>query len=285
LEGREIFDLIFPHSGKASLFGFTGAPGAGKSTLVDRVALKLSSQGKKIAIIAVDPSSPFSGGAILGDRIRMSESSDTERIFIRSMASRSALGGLAPKTAEVACLLDAAGYDFILIETVGVGQAEVEIMRLADIVTLVMVPGMGDGVQALKAGIIEIADVFVINKSDYDGADRLKKELLMAISLASDKKRQNIPIINAIASQNKGIEEVVEVLSRRFDELKSTGELIQKKQNVLQQSFKRELSSVLLQEILTKAAKSGKIEELMKMLYSRKYSPRKVVEEVLASLK
>src|SRR5579863_4945033 len=176
-DATELLKALFPFSGRASVLGITGSPGAGKSTLVDQVAHAYRKQGKTVGIVAVDPTSPFSGGAILGDRIRMQSHHADTGIYIRSMATRGSLGGLASTTADVATVLDASGRDIVMVETVGVGQDEVDIVRLADITIVVLVPGMGDDVQTIKAGIMEIADVFVINKADRDGAERVEREI------------------------------------------------------------------------------------------------------------
>lgn len=200
---------LFPHTGRAAVVGITGAPGAGKSTLVDAMTTSLRARGKRVAIAAVDPSSPFSGGAILGDRIRMIAHHADPGVFIRSMATRGCLGGLAHATVDIALLLDAAGFDYVLVETVGVGQDEVEIARLAAVTLVVLVPGMGDGVQAIKAGIMEIADVFVINKSDQPGADRLEREIRANLSLAMRPDAWMPPVIHAVASEGKGIDEAL----------------------------------------------------------------------------
>src|SRR5208337_3009405 len=182
-ESIELLKALFPYSGNALLLGLTGSPGAGKSTLVDQVAREYRKLGKTIGIVAVDPTSPFSGGAILGDRIRMQSHHADAGIYIRSMATRGSLGGLASTTADVATVLDASGRDLVMIETVGVGQAEVDIVRLADVTIVVLVPGMGDDVQTIKAGIMEIADIFVINKSDREGAERVEREIRAMQSL------------------------------------------------------------------------------------------------------
>src|SRR3954462_16031457 len=173
----ELLKALFPHTGKAMIMGLTGAPGSGKSTLVDQLAKHYRRENRSVGIIAVDPTSPYSGGAILGDRIRMQDHHADPGIYIRSMATRGALGGLARTTADVATVLDASGRDMVLIETVGVGQDEVDIVRLADITIVILVPGMGDDVQTIKAGIMEIADIFVINKSDREGAERVEREI------------------------------------------------------------------------------------------------------------
>jgi LAO/AO transport system kinase len=199
---------LFPRTGRALILGVTGAPGAGKSTLCDRLTRVLRDEGKTVGVIAVDPTSPYTGGALLGDRIRMQQHHADPGVFIRSMATRGWLGGLASATTEMTMLLDAAGYDVILVETVGVGQDEVEIARLADVTMVVLVPGMGDDVQAIKAGIMEIADVFVINKSDQPGADRVESEIQAMLSLADGPKPA---IVRTVATDGTGIAELLKV--------------------------------------------------------------------------
>ncbi len=189
-DAESLLKELFPRTGRASIIGITGAPGAGKSTLTDRLVHELRREDKSVGVLAVDPTSPYSGGAILGDRIRMLSHHADPGVFIRSMATRGHLGGLAAATTDMALLLDAAGKDFVLIETVGVGQDEVEIAKLADVTVVVLVPGMGDDVQAIKAGIMEIADVFVINKADQSGgADRLEREILALQALSTRRDR------------------------------------------------------------------------------------------------
>ena len=208
-EAYELLKALFPHTGKATVLGLTGSPGAGKSTLADRLVHELRAEGKRIGVVAVDPTSPYTGGAILGDRIRMLAHHADPDVFIRSMATRGWLGGLAAATTDMTLLLDAAGKEFILIETVGVGQDEVEIARLADVTVVVLVPGMGDDVQAIKAGIMEIADVFVINKSDTPGADRLRREIKNIQSLSTRADGWVPPVVEAVATDNQGIAEVL----------------------------------------------------------------------------
>jgi LAO/AO transport system kinase len=208
-ESELLLKELFPYTGRACRVGVTGAPGTGKSTLVDKLAADYRSREKSVGIIAVDPSSPFTGGAILGDRIRMQGHASDEGIFIRSMATRGYLGGLAQATGEAALLLDAAGKDLILIETVGVGQGEVEIVRIADCTIVVLVPGMGDDVQSLKAGLMEIADIFVINKSDREGAEKLEGQIRAVLQIVPKRDGWQPPVLRTIATENRGVDELV----------------------------------------------------------------------------
>src|SRR5215470_7339036 len=214
-EARQILAQLHAHGGQAHIVGFTGSPGAGKSTLVMQLARELRRRDQRVGIIAVDPSSPFTGGAILGDRIRMQELAGDPNVFIRSMASRGSLGGLAASTRDVVRALDAAGFDTIIVETVGAGQAEVEIVRAAHTVLVVTVPGMGDDIQALKAGILEIADIFVVNKADRPGADQTAAELRMLLSLDERRKERawKVPIVKTSAASGKGVPELVDKLA------------------------------------------------------------------------
>jgi LAO/AO transport system kinase len=206
-EAETLLKELFPHTGKAAIIGITGSPGAGKSTLVDALVHELRRENQQVGVLAVDPTSPYTGGAILGDRIRMLSHHADPGVFIRSMATRGWLGGLASATTDMALLLDAAGKNTILVETVGVGQDEVEIARLADVTVVVLVPGMGDDVQAIKAGIMEIADVFVINKSDQPGAERLEREIKAFQSISTRPDGWTPPIVWTVASEAKNIPE------------------------------------------------------------------------------
>jgi len=211
--GRQITSALFPQTGRALILGITGPPGGGKSTLVDQMISQIRAAGKSVGVIAVDPSSPFSRGAILGDRIRMLRHHADSGVFIRSMASRGKLGGLARGTLEMALLLDAAGRDYVIIETVGVGQDEVEIARLADLTVVVLVPGMGDDVQATKAGIMEIANVFAINKADLPGSDRLEQEIRAMQSVAVDAGCISAaPLRRVVSTDGSGVADLLEVI-------------------------------------------------------------------------
>src|SRR5215475_2427048 len=212
-QASQLMKALFPFSGKATVIGLTGSPGAGKSTLVDQLAREYRKQERTIGIIAVDPTSPYTGGAILGDRIRMQAHHADNGIYIRSMATRGFLGGLAPATADVATLLDAAGKEIVFVETVGVGQDEIDIVRLADVTVVILVPGMGDDVQTIKAGIMEIADIFVINKSDREGGEKVEREIRSLQSLALRKDQWTPPIVKTVASEGKGIPELAVVIS------------------------------------------------------------------------
>lgn len=219
----EILRLLFPRTGRARILGITGPPGAGKSTLVQRIAQTYRKRGSTVGIVAVDPSSPFTGGAILGDRIRMSEIYTDPGVFIRSMATRGTLGGLARSTSDAVDVLDAAGFEVILVETVGAGQDEVDIVRAADTTAVVLVPGLGDDIQAIKAGILEIADVFIVNKADREGADRAVAELAMMLDVSAEKPWRP-PIVKTSAPSGSGVSEAVEALESHGAYLARSGE-------------------------------------------------------------
>src|SRR6266480_6467495 len=212
-DAAELMKKVFPRTGRALIVGITGAPGAGKSSLVDKLAALYRRRGERVGIIAVDPSSPFSGGAILGDRIRMQTLSLDKGVFIRSMATRGQLGGLARATVDAVAILDAAGYEKILVETVGVGQDEIEIAKAADVCVVVLVPGMGDDVQTMKAGIMEIGDVLVINKADREGVLRTQKELESLLAIAAREDGWQPPIVKTVATESKGIEDLADAVN------------------------------------------------------------------------
>jgi LAO/AO transport system kinase len=223
---REVMAALAPHAGHARIVGITGSPGVGKSTSTSALVGQLRGAGKRVGVLAVDPSSPFSGGALLGDRVRMQEHALDPEVYIRSMASRGHLGGLAWTTPQAIRVLDAAGCDVVLVETVGVGQSEVEVAGLADTTLVLLAPGMGDGIQAAKAGILEIGDVYVVNKADRDGADTLRRELRSMLALAERPEGAwRPPIVKTVASKGAGLDEVVAEIDRHHAWLESSGEL------------------------------------------------------------
>ena len=281
-EAEELLRVVFPRTGKAYLTGITGAPGTGKSTLVDRLAAFHRRQNEAVGVIAVDPTSPYTGGAILGDRIRMQGHAGDAGMFIRSMATRGYLGGLARATAEVALLLDAAGKDQVLIETVGVGQDEVDIVRLADCVVVVMVPGMGDDIQNMKAGLMEIGDIFVLNKSDREGADRLEQELLAMLSLVMPRDGWQPPVVRTIASENKGIDVLAATIAKFRVHFESSGERRRKHVEHWKQRLIELVESRLLQKALGGAGGEARLTELAGEVADRKKDPFAAVNEILA---
>jgi LAO/AO transport system kinase len=280
----ELLKALFPYSGKAALIGLTGSPGAGKSTLVDQVAREYRKQDKTIGIVAVDPTSPFSGGAILGDRIRMQSHYADPGIYIRSMATRGSLGGLAAATADVATVLDASGRDLVVIETVGVGQDEVDIVALADVTIVILVPGMGDDVQTIKAGIMEIADVFVINKSDRDGAERVEREIRAMQSLAVRSDNWTPPIVKTVASDGTGVPEVVEAIEK-YQAYLTQGSL---GRNRRIESWRKRLTEMLrdalFQRVVTGYLGNGEVERFATEIAEHKRDPYSLVEEIVGEL-
>ena len=275
----DLLKSLFPHTGKARVLGITGAPGAGKSTLVDQLARFYRKQDRSLGIIAVDPTSPYTGGAILGDRIRMQDHFADPGIYIRSMATRGSLGGLARTTADVATVLDASGRDLILVETVGVGQDEVDIVRLADVTIVILVPGMGDDVQTIKAGIMEIADIFLINKSDRDGAERVEREIRALQSLATRDDGWTPPIVKTIASQGRGIEELAAAVAEYESFLQKENRALEKSV----ENWRERLVEMLRDAMLEKARAQlgdGNVAKLAREVAERKRDPYTLVEEI-----
>jgi LAO/AO transport system kinase len=283
-ESTELLKALFPFSGNALLVGLTGAPGAGKSTLVDQVAREYRKQGKTIGIVAVDPTSPFSGGAILGDRIRMQSHHADKGIYIRSMATRGSLGGLASTTADVATVLDASGRDLVMIETVGVGQDEVDIVRLADVTIVVLVPGMGDDVQTIKAGIMEIADIFVINKSDREGAERVEREIRAMQSLAVRHDDWVPPIVKTVASEGTGITELVAAIEKYREYLEQSGRAQARRIENWRGRIAEMLRDALFQRVLSYYLSEGEANRYAAEVAEHKRDPYSLVEKIVDEL-
>lgn len=279
-DAAELMKAVFPQTGRALVIGITGAPGAGKSSLVDKLAMHYRDKGERVGIICVDPSSPFSGGAILGDRIRMSTLGLDKNVFIRSMATRGNLGGLSRATVDAVAILDAAGFNKVIVETVGVGQDEVEIVKTADVSVVVLVPGMGDDIQAIKAGIMEIGDVFTINKADREGVIRTEKELQALLSLAHRPDFWNPPIVKTIATENKGIEDLSAAIESYY-EFQKTGENLERRKAIARWRLLELLQEKLLAEVLSRNGTGEKLERLAEEIAEKRNNPYSAVEEIL----
>ncbi len=276
---------IFPHTGKALVVGITGAPGAGKSTLVDRLAAHYRAAGERVGIIAVDPSSPFTGGAILGDRIRMQGMALDEGIFIRSMAARGNLGGLARATVDAVAILDAAGYNKVIIETVGVGQDEVDIVKTADVTVVVLVPGMGDDIQAIKAGIMEIGDVFAINKADRDGVLRTERELEQLLSISERPDGWKPPIVKTVATENNGLDALADAIASYDAFVASHAEQAAgRRARVAEHRIIELLRDRLLRVALSERLSREELREQATAVADRRRDPYSVVDEIIAKL-
>ena len=280
-DASQLMKEIFPLTGRGLVIGITGAPGAGKSSLVDKLALHYRQQGERVGIVAVDPSSPFSGGAILGDRIRMQMLGLDRGVFIRSMATRGNLGGLARATVDAVSILDAAGYNKIIIETVGVGQDEVEVVKAADISVVVLVPGMGDDIQAIKAGIMEIGDIFVINKADREGVNSTEKELEALLSLATREDSWDPSIVKTVATEGAGIQELAAAIEqyRVFNAKGNSGE--GRRRAIARWRILELLRERLVLQTLERNSASEKLDRLAGEVASRERDPYSAVEELL----
>ncbi len=279
---QEMMKKIFPYTGKSLVVGVTGSPGSGKSTLVDQMVVHLRNNGKKIGIVAVDPSSPFTGGAILGDRIRMMRHSTDPEVFIRSMAARGHLGGLAKATGEAIAILEAAGKDFILVETVGVGQDEVEVVKLADIVLVILTPGAGDEIQTFKAGIMEIADIFVLNKADSPGAEKTEKQLQAMLDLGL-KGETKPPVVKTVATEGEGVDILVNEVDRLLE--RKNQEFIDSRKKRLISWMLRDIISDKIYQAVSQNIPESELESLVERIFKREIDPYTVADEIVGRLK
>ena len=281
-KAQEMMRKIFPHTGKSIIVGITGVPGSGKSTLVDQMIGHLRKNGKKIGIVAIDPSSPFSGGAILADRIRMMRHSVDPEVFIRSMATRGHLGGLAKATGEAIAVLEAAGKNLILVETVGVGQDEVEVVKLADVVLVVLVPGAGDDIQIFKAGIMEIADIFVLNKADSPGTEKTEKQLKAMLELGL-KKEGVPPLVKTVATEGKGTELLIHEIDRFI--VSRDDEFHARRKKRLISWMLRDIINEKIYHAVTQNVKASEIGVFVEKIYQREVDPYTVADEIIKRLK
>ncbi len=286
-EATGLLKLIFPHTGRSRVIGLTGAPGAGKSSLTDKLAQVYVDRGQRVGIVAVDPSSPFSGGAILGDRIRMPKLATHPQVFIRSMATRGNLGGLARATTEAVLLLDAAGYEVIIVETVGVGQDEVDIVKTADVTAVVVVPGMGDDVQSIKAGIMEIGDVFVINKADREGVERTQMELEALLELAARPDGWQPPIVRTIATATPpvGLDALATALDSYLTFVAAHPEVrAERRRRILERRLLELIRDRLLRHVWQRELHDGKLEAVVQRLVNRETDPYTLADDIVRRL-
>jgi LAO/AO transport system kinase len=282
---EELIDSLYNRCGNAAIWGVTGPSGVGKSTLLDKLLEHLRRENHKVAVIVVDPSSPFSGGALLGDRLRMQRYATDDQVFIRSMASRGHLGGIAGATSDAVKIFDAAGYDTIIIETIGIGQSEIEIVKLADVVLLVLVPGLGDEIQALKAGMMEIADIFIINKSDLDGADRLQAELEYVLNLKRENKPDpEHPLVMTCATNNKGIDELYGRTSHYFATITQNGVLTSKRRNRLEHEIRAMAIAKIREKIDFNSRLEAQLDGWINEILLKKASPYKLINQKINGL-
>lgn len=282
---QQLLAQLYASTGRARIIGITGSPGSGKSTLVAALAKHYRAQDKRVGIVAVDPTSPFSGGAILGDRIRMTDLYTDRGVFIRSMATRGFLGGLARATNDVVDILDASGFDIVLVETVGVGQDEVEVVRTVETNLVVLVPGMGDDIQAIKAGIMEIGDIFVVNKADRPGADRTVTEVTMMMSLVEEHGDWVPPIVKTVASRREGIIELDAAIGQHYDYLKTSGELDRRNRERVRIRVETLLKERFMDQLIGKTISREDYGALLEAVLRKQKNPRDAAEGILGRVK
>lgn len=275
---REVLKALYPHTGKAYVLGITGAPGVGKSTLVDQMISHLRAQGKTVGVLAVDPTSPFSGGAILGDRVRMQRHSMDDGVFIRSMATRGHFGGLTQSTRSAIDVLDAMGKDYVIVETVGVGQDEVDVVRSAHTTVICVIPGMGDDIQAIKAGILEVGDIFLINKADREGSDKTLSDLRLMIDMDQKKYEDGTwkpPILKAEAVFDRGVEELIQEIARHAEYLRSVyGDLrFRARRDKVQEELAEMVKAQLIETVVGKIVASGEFDEAVDRIVRGRVDP------------
>jgi len=280
----KILEMIFPYTGNAYHVGITGPPGAGKSTLVNAIAKRLLEKNKKIGIIAVDPTSPFSGGALLGDRVRMTDLSLHKNVFIRSMASRGSLGGLAQKTKAAAMVLDASGMEYVLIETIGVGQVELDIAQVCDTTAVVLVPESGDSIQAMKAGLLEIADIVVVNKGDREGCERIVMELKFAFDLKQQKMGWYFPILKTIATTQEGIEELVNTIEEHKQYLERSGRLMEERKAKLMVHIHELIEEKIRSYVKRNIVEEDELKKMIDKVYERRLNPYRIAQKITGKI-
>ena len=280
-EGKEILKRIYPYTGRAYILGITGPPGAGKSTMINKLVSHLRKRGYKVGVVAIDPTSPFSGGAILGDRIRMQDHSLDEGVFVKSLATRGHLGGLAKCTDDVIQVMDAMGMDIIIVETVGVGQDEVDIVKTADTTIVVTVPGLGDDIQAIKAGVLEIADIFVVNKGDKPEADKTVRELKVMLDMSPPREEGwKVPVYKVSAMKDEGFDELIEGIFEHKRFLEKTGRFESYRRDRLENLFLLLLKDKLVEDLIKRMEEKGLYSQIINEMFEKRIDPYSVIEKI-----